>query len=154
MAIATAVAVAATVATTAYSISAKKKASKAAQGSAEQNEAYIREQQGVDAEATGIRLLQQQRDAYKAQGATKAGYTASGVRLQGSALDALAEGTRNEALDAKLIEKQGQLNQLALETQVQQQASEAAAAKSAGNAAVVGGALSAASDLATNINWG
>lgn len=147
MAIATAVGVAATVASTAISSAAKHKQAKTAQGAAQQNIALMQQQKQVTGEATAIQLLQQQRTAYKAQGETTAGYAASGVRVAGSALDALAEGTRNEALDAKLIQKQGELNQLQIDTGINQEQANASAAKSAASGAIIGGALGAASDL-------
>lgn len=147
IATATAVGLAATVASTAIGAASKHKQAKTAQGAAEQNIALMEQQKQVTGEATAIQALQQQRAAYKAQGETTAGYAANGVRVAGSALDALAEGTRNEALDAKLIQKQGELNQLQIDTGINQEKANASAAKSAASGAIIGGVLGAASDL-------
>lgn len=73
-----------------------------------------------------------QEDADQAIGAAKANVGASGIALQGSALDVIAQSSADAALDSKAIRRQGRLQQLGYQAEAQLQRSQGRAAKREG----------------------
>lgn len=90
------------------------------QASAEKYNATIAEQNSVAAlQQSAAAALIQQEHAKKAIGATVAGYGASGVTMDGSPLDVLAESASSAERDRQTVLYKGQLQAAGYEDQAQ-----------------------------------
>lgn len=117
---------------------------KAEQAAADYNAQLADRNALITTQQTEAAKLQQKRDSAKHIGGMRAAYSASGVSLEGSALDVLEESASQAELDYQNIGYQGELKRMGFE-------SEAAMERMRGKNAVRAGYLKASSILLSDM---